>query len=117
MSDSISRQAVFEMSEPIDRRKTIEHIKKRLVETALNNIGFNEDVYLDIADHRIETWVNEILPSARPKIIQCKDCYHYPSKYADCPMIGWARNENDFCSKAERKDDEFCGRGERRMEK
>ena len=45
------------------------------------------------------------LPSAQPEIVRCKDCYHYPSKYADCPMIGWARNENDFCSKAERKDD------------
>lgn len=44
------------------------------------------------------------LLSAEPEIIRCKDCYHYPSKYADCPMIGWARNENDFCSKAERKD-------------
>lgn len=40
------------------------------------------------------------------EIIQCKDCYHYPNEYADCPMIGWARNENDFCSKAERKTDE-----------
>ena len=54
------------MSDLIDRRKTIEHIKKRLVETALNNIGFNEDVYLDIADHRIETWVNSI-PPAQPE--------------------------------------------------
>lgn len=46
------------------------------------------------------------LPSAQPEIIRCKDCYHYPSEYADCPMIGWARNENDFCSKAERRTDE-----------
>ena len=48
----------------------------------------------------------EALPSAQPEVIRCKDCYHYPSEYADCPMIGWARNENDFCSKAERKNDE-----------
>ena len=46
----------------------------------------------------------EDLPSAQPEIIRCKDCRHYPSEHADCPMIGWARNENDFCSKAERKD-------------
>lgn len=43
---------------------------------------------------------------AQPEIIRCKDCYHYPNEYADCPMIGWARNENDFCSKAERITDE-----------
>ena len=47
------------------------------------------------------------LPSAQPEIIRCKDCWHYPSEYADCPMIGWARNENDFCSKAERRTDEI----------
>ena len=45
------------------------------------------------------------MPSAQPEIIRCKDCWHYPSEYADCPMIGWARNENDFCSKAERRQD------------
>ena len=47
------------------------------------------------------------LTSAQPEIIRCKDCWHYPSEYADCPMIGWARNENDFCSKAERRTDEI----------
>ena len=49
----------------------------------------------------------EELPSEQPEIIRCKDCWHYPSEYADCPMIGWARNENDFCSKAERRTDEI----------
>lgn len=44
--------------------------------------------------------------SSKLEIIRCEDCYHYPSEYADCPMIGWARNENDFCSKAERKYDD-----------
>lgn len=48
----------------------------------------------------------ENAPTIEPEIIRCKDCYHYPNKYADCPMIGWARNENDFCSKAERKNDD-----------
>ena len=45
------------------------------------------------------------LPSAEPEVIRCKDCCHYPSEYADCPMIGWARNENDFCSWAERREE------------
>ena len=47
--------------------------------------------------------LRERIPSAQPEIIRCKDCCHYPSEYADCPMIGWARNENDFCSRAEVK--------------
>ena len=54
----------------INRRKTLDHLKKRLVETALNNIGYNEDVYLEIADYRIETWVNEVPPS---QSVKCSD--------------------------------------------
>lgn len=43
---------------------------------------------------------------AQSEIIRCKDCYHYPGEYADCPMIGWGRNGEDFCSKAERRQDD-----------
>ena len=46
------------------------------------------------------------LPSAQPEIIRCKDCYHYPGEHTDCPLIGWGRNENDFCSYAERRTNE-----------
>ena len=78
---------------------------------------FQESDELDVGDwiaHRIFVQnMSDIdrqtilaLPSAEPEVIRCKDCCHYPSEYADCPMIGWARNENDFCSKAERKDDD-----------
>ena len=71
-------------------------------------------IYLDDAIDQLHQSYNlldaeariEDLPSAEPEIVRCKDCCHYPSEYADCPMIGWARNENDFCSKAERKDDD-----------
>ena len=55
----------------------------------------------------IDTKAEELDSSEQPEIIRCKDCWHYPSEYADCPMIGWARNENDFCSKAERRTDEI----------
>ena len=46
------------------------------------------------------------VPSAQPEVIRCKDCWHYPGEYSDCPMIGWARNENDYCSKAEGRHNE-----------
>ena len=39
------------------------------------------------------------LPSAQPVIIQCKDCWHYPSEYADCPMIGWREMKTTFVQK------------------
>ena len=38
-------------------------------------------------------------------IVRCKDCYHYPNEYSDCPMIGWFRCEDDYCSRAERRTD------------
>ena len=61
-------------------------------------------------DRSVVDVINEV-PSAQPVIIRCKDCWHYPSEYADCPMIGWARNENDFCSKAERRTDVKADKG------
>ena len=39
------------------------------------------------------------------EIIHCKDCIYYPSEYTDCPLIGWPRNGDDFCSYAERRED------------
>lgn len=82
MKDSVDRQAVVEIIAEAETYLTIPEVNWYTIERVLH------------------------LPSTEPEIIRCKDCYHYPSKYADCPMIGWARNENDFCSKAERKDDD-----------
>ena len=77
------------MSEYIEREKAIEAVGKYLEPNA---IGETLKTLL---------WV---LPSADVQpVVRCKDCYHYPNPYADCPMIGWARNEDDYCSKAERK--------------
>ena len=45
------------------KKKMIEHLKKRLYESALNNVGVLKDaseVFEDIAEHRIETWVKEM---------------------------------------------------------
>ena len=56
------------MNDLISRQNAIEHIKHRLIETALNNVGYCSydisDVYKDISENRIETWIKE-LPSAQ----------------------------------------------------
>lgn len=92
----------------IDSEKTIAHLKKRLTETALNNIGYNEDVYLNIADYRITTWVNEV-PSAEPEIIRCKDCKHNANPpeagNADCDLFYGMTEQYGFCHRAERRTD------------
>ena len=55
----------------IDRQSAIEHCKKRLYESALDNVGvmcMANNVFSEIADNRIETWLNE-LSSAEPRCI------------------------------------------------
>ena len=51
-----------------------------------------------------ETAMNMAISALQqPEVMTCRECYHYPNEFADCPLIGWPRNENDFCSKAEGK--------------
>ena len=53
----------------ISRAEAQKHIYRRLWESALNNVGYEckaEDVFIDIADNRLSTWVSEI-PSIQPK--------------------------------------------------
>ena len=49
----------------ISRAETQKHIYTRLYETALNNVGYKceaSDLFTDIAENRLSTWVSEILP-------------------------------------------------------
>ena len=93
MSDLISRQAAID---------AILHNQ----EVYSNNFGDDPiDKYtIAIIDNDAQTIAQ--LPSAQPEVIRCKDCWHYPGEFSDCPMIGWARNENDYCSKAEGRHNE-----------
>ena len=86
-TDTVSRQAAIDAME--------EHRDKPPVLESDYDFGRRE---------MLEACIDEIesLPSAQPEIIHCKDCCHYPGEHTDCPLIGWGRNENDFCSWAER---------------
>ena len=87
----------------ISRQAVIEHLSKRLYETALNNVDKSE-VYTDIAENRLTGWVDE-LPSVQPKektghweiaigydiqrtvmCDQCRKMAYEPSNY--CPCCG-----------------------------
>lgn len=84
----------------ISRQAVIEHLSKRLYETALNNVDKSE-VYTDIAENRLTVWVDE-LPSVQPKektgqwisnrhtdtvlCSECKKCYGDEFKF--CPNCG-----------------------------
>ena len=53
-------------------------------------------------------WVKRIevilsgLPPAQPEIIRCKDCKIYDDR--PCGRVEWYNTADDFCSKAERKE-------------
>lgn len=73
------------MDDLISRQAAISHLKKRLIETAINNTGITalcDSIYADTADNRIETWIMEI-PSAHLKIIECPMCLDCPD---NCPL-------------------------------
>ena len=50
-------------SDTISRRQTLEHLKKRLYESALNNDGIASKIFEEIADNRVQIWVDELPPS------------------------------------------------------
>lgn len=66
----------------ISRQAAIKNCQYRLYESALNNIGYEckaDDVFSDIAQNRIQTWLEEV-PSAQPEwdemMVICDCCGH-----------------------------------------
>ena len=56
------------MNDPISRQAAIEHLKKRLYETALNN-DTEHPYYEEMADNRVSVWLDEvptIIPDTDP---------------------------------------------------
>ena len=56
---------IVECEDAVSREAVREHLKKRMYETAFNNVGVSDDidqVYKDIIENRLNTWLDE-LPS------------------------------------------------------
>lgn len=52
-----------------------------------------------------------VLPSAQPEVIHCRECRHHHYESKDIPYCGridygYGWKDNDFCSKGERRTDE-----------
>ena len=82
----------------IDRQAAIDALKELTANGTNKGMIFGED-----AVHRIE-----MLPSAQPEIVRCKDCNHF---YKDnlnqwCFLGKYGVKESGFCSRAERRTDE-----------
>lgn len=86
----------------ISRQAAIKHLKKRLIETAINNIGVIarcDSIFEDTADNRIGPWLNE-LPSAQPEThdkraeMHACDCI---SRQAAIDAVCKSECEGGFC--------------------
>ena len=107
MSDTISRQAVKELAH--------NQMREKYCGAALKE---HRDFYIKLADRIID-----LLPSAQPEIIRCKDCKHwipydwmfnevwqskniadYPEDDIGCALSDMAMKANDFCSLAEKRE-------------
>lgn len=67
----------------VSRKQALEHIKKRMYESALNNDGIVSETFEEIADNRIQIWIDELPPSpipSRPQDIS-------KAKFS-CPICG-----------------------------
>lgn len=81
-------------SDFISRKAAIEHLKKRLYETALNN-NTEHPYYEEMADNRVDIWMNEV-PSAQQerdiplKPIETRDtAWGIPKRQAVCPKCDY----------------------------
>ena len=96
------------MDKLISQQAAIDTIKKRLFETAFNNVGIKQNIdetLVDVAENRLENWFNE-LPSAQPDIIHCKDCKWHIRHDKRCGYWNHGVKPTMWCSQAERRTDE-----------
>lgn len=123
------------MEDLISRQVAINKCKELLYESALNNVGYvckEDEVFVDIAENRIETWLNEV-PSLdyvpiekyealkgsakvltdicfeKEYVVRCRDCKH--GLKVEAPITGI------FCTRFGAKDmaveyDDYCSYGE-----
>ena len=96
MDDLISRKAVKELAH--------NQVREKYCGAALKG---HRDFYIKLADSIID-----LLPSAQPEIIRCKDCKFYSpmnreTKTGICNLIMHQNfGDNWFCAGAERRPDE-----------
>ena len=119
------------MSDLICRQAAIDEIEYELemINSALDSITLDFNARERLRQRRGEAReiLNSIqqLPSAQPEIVRCKDCKHwipydwmfsevwqsrniadYPEDEMGCKWCDMSMKANDFCSRAERREDE-----------
>lgn len=104
------------MRKLIDSEAAIKHLKKRLIETAINNTGVTarcDSIFEDTADNRIGQWLNEVpsvqpeqrwipvterLPENRVCVIVCfREWRQYQKRYVYSIVVGWYARKHSVC--------------------
>lgn len=128
--DLISRQkAIDDEQKLINKEQAIDKIKKRLFETALNNVGIKQNIdetLVDVAENRLENWFNE-LPSVQPErkkpVFKTGESVYHVSyadgtggfeknKWADwtCPDCGWFVGEQYIPRRRNQQKCNYCAK-------
>jgi hypothetical protein len=85
--------------------KAKEVLKHLLYETAMDNDIDIADIYEDIIENRLDTWI-ELIPTVDAvPVVRCQDCEYYNGEYKYCVNDIFAK-PNGYCSygkKNERK--------------
>ena len=96
------------MAEYIDKNKTIEFVKQRMIST---NHGVDNAIY-DIATKHALDWVSVMHTEDVVSVVRCKDCYYYNKEKYICTntsciksFYGCRVDEKHYCSYGERKED------------
>ena len=98
----------------ISRSKAKEILVALLIESAINNVGYQpdaSDVFEDIAKNRLDTWLNLVPVADVVSVVRCLDCIHYDATMNECSLYAWGSNglENP-------QPDDYCSKGTRRLD-
>ena len=97
------------MIDLISRQEAIQHLKKRIYETALNNSCETSIYYAEMADNRVYVWLDEVPSIDAVPVVRCENCKHFSetmSFHGTCKRWRNPTTYKGFCFLGERKDDE-----------
>ena len=84
----------------------LKDMTRKLVDVAIGQ-AFDSEKIISIKDDPVEVlkYTNQLIYKKHMYIedlIRCRDCKHYDGR--PCGIVDWYNTADDFCSKAERKD-------------
>ena len=98
------------MKDLIERQKAIDEIMKEFKDRSLHDDEETSEDFADGYDEGIRNAATRVylMPSAEPEIIRCKECaFSVPFSAGGfvCRNMSHAMEENDYCSRAERREE------------